>query len=92
MKNKFILTMLTLFLTTQAGFCRPLTIKEVIVKFSSGMGVALISVLIIFLGVVLYNKIRSNKNVELTPEEEVLRTPKSVDEAVKFYIRKNRLK
>ena len=92
MKNKFILTILTFLLTAQAGFCFPPAVKDVAVKFSFAMAGVVLSSLVIFLGLTVYNKMRNNKNVELSPEEEVLRTPKTVDEAIKFYIRKNRLK
>ena len=90
--NKFILTIITILCTAQAGFCVPPAMRDVIVKFSKGMCVALLSALLIFLVLAIINKFRKNNDVELTPEEEVLRTPKTIDQAVKFYIRKNRLK
>ena len=92
MKNKFILTTLSFLLTAQAGFCFPPSVKDVVIKFSYVMGGVIVSSLVIFVCLTVYNKIRNTKNIELSPEEEVLRTPKTVDEAIKFYIRKNRLK
>lgn len=90
--NRLILTIITILCTAQAGFCVPPAMRDVIVKFSLAMGGVLLSSFLIFLGLTIYNKCRSNNDVELTPEEEVLRTPKTIDQAVKFYIRKNRLK
>ena len=89
--NKLIITIITILCTAQAGFCVPHAMRDVITKFSLAMGGVLLSSLLIFLGLSIYNRFRSN-DVELTPEEEVLRTPKTIDQAVKFYIRKNRLK
>ena len=51
-----------------------------------------ISSLLIFVGLTIYNKIRSNITGDLTFEEEVLKTPKTKDDAIKFFIRKNRLR
>lgn len=92
MKNKIILTLFTVLLTANAGFCLPLSVKSTIIKFSFAMCGVVISSLLIFLGLTVYNKIHSGSKAELSAEEEVLKTPKSKDDAIKFFIRKNRLR
>ena len=91
MKNKILFILLSLLLTGNAGFSAPAPVSSVIVKFSLAMGGVLISTLVIFLGLTIYNKIRTKVLGELSPEEEVLRTPKTKDEAIKFFIRKNKI-
>ena len=56
------------------------------------MGGVVISSLLIFVGLTIYNKIRSGLTGDLTPEEEVLKTPKTKESAIQFFIRKNRLR
>ena len=56
------------------------------------MGGVVISSLLIFVGLTVYNKIRAGMISEISAEEEVLKTPKSKDDAIKFFIRKNRLR
>lgn len=89
MKNKIILTILIVLLTAPAGFCIPL--HNTVMKFSFVMIGVLLSSIIIFAGLSIYNKIH-NFHKEITSEEEVFKTPKTIDEAIKFYIKKNRLK
>ncbi len=91
MKNKVLILLTVLILTANAGFCLPLAAKSAAIKFSLAMaGVALSSVLI-FAGLSIYNKLRSGYMSNLSPEEEVLQTPKTKAEAIKFFIRKNRI-
>lgn len=91
MKNKILLTTLLLFLTESAGYSAPAAVKSVIIKFSFAMGGVLISTLVIFFGLTIYNKIREKLFSDLSPEEEVLKNPKTTDEAIKFFIRKNKI-
>lgn len=66
-----------------------LTISKFIVTM---MGV-LISSIVIWGGLSVYNKLFvSNKKVELSPEDDILNTPKTVEDAVTFFIKRNRLK
>ena len=92
MKNKLFITLLTILLTANAGFCLPLSVKSAIIKFSFAMGGVVISSLLIFVGLTIYNKIRSELTGDLTPEEEVLKTPNTKESAIQFFIRKNRLR
>ena len=91
MKNKIFLTFLTIILTANAGFSLPLSVKNVVVKFSYAMGGVLVSSLLIFLALSIYNKLKTN-NIGETSEEEILKTPKTKDDAINFFIRKNRLR
>lgn len=93
MRNKILFfSFVTLILTANAAYSMPLAVKTSIVKFSLAMAGVAVSSLIIYLGLSVYNRIRENIQVELSPEEEILKTPKSKDEAVKFYIKKNKLR
>lgn len=93
MKYKFLL--ITLFLTTNAGFCettaRNAVIHSAMIKFALAMAGVIISSIVIFAGLSIYNKFFV-KSSNLSPEEEIVKTPKTVEEAIKFFINKNRLK
>lgn len=54
------------------------------------VGVMLASI-VIWLGLATYNKILESKNITHN-EDEILKTPKTIDEAVQFFINKNKLK
>lgn len=86
--------MITLILTTNAGFCeqtRNVAVQELMIKFIIAMVGVMLASVVIWLGLALYNKILMRKIV-VTTEDEILKTPKTVEEAVKFFISKNRLK
>jgi hypothetical protein len=91
LKNRIFLTLLTVLLTANAGYCLPLHVKNTIIKFSFAMGGVVLSSLLIFVGLTVYNKFRGMTG-DLTPEEEVLKTPKTKESAIQFFIRKNRLR
>lgn len=94
MKNKLLL--ITLFLTANAGFCettaRDTVIHSAFVKFGFAMGGVLISSLIIYAGLTIYNKFFVKSSNSYCSDDELTKTPKTTDEAIKFFIRKNRLK
>ena len=92
MKNKVIVTCLLTVLTANAAYSMPLAFKTSIIKFSFAMAGVLVSSVIIYLGLTVYNKIRENSQAELSFEEEILKTPKTKDDAIRFYIKKNRLR
>lgn len=91
MKNRLLILLTAILFTQNAVFCMPYTVKTTIIKFSLATGGVVLSSLLIFLGLTVYNNIRSNIVKELSPEEEVLKTPKTKEDAIKFFIRKNRL-
>ena len=92
MKNKIFYTVLILLLTANAGFSLPLAVRDTVIKFSYAMAGVVLSSVLIFVILFLYNKIRSQLFGDITSDEEVLKTPKTKEEAIKFYIQKNRLR
>lgn len=94
MKNKIISTILTLILTANVGLCEQThtsALHTTAIKFGLAMGGVVLSSLIIYFGLTVYNKFFV-KMVNLKYEEDALKTPKTTDEAVKFFIHKNRLR
>lgn len=95
MKNKFLTTLFTLiFLTANTGFCeetRSAVMHTAIIKFGIVMGGVALSSIIIFVGLTIYNKIFFSNKHPVSPEEEILKTPKTKEEAIKFFINKNKL-
>lgn len=95
LKNKFLITIFTLILTANTGFCeeaRAAVVHDIFIKFVLAMGGVIVSSIIIFLGLHIYNKMFYGQNRNLTYEEEILKTPKTKEEAIRFFIRKNRVK
>ena len=82
-----------MFLTVNAGLCeqaRNTAMSTAITKFALAMGGVVLSSIIIYLGLTVYDKffVRNRRH---SIEEEILKTPKTVDDAVKFFIHKNKL-
>ena len=95
LKNKIFNTFLTLiFLTANAGLCeqtRSAVMHNAIIKFGLAMGGVALSSIIIFAGLTLYNKFFVKQQRPHSLEEEILKTPKTTEEAIKFFINKNKL-
>ena len=93
MKNKIFNTFLTfIFLTANAGLCeqsRNAVMQGAFVKFGLAMGGVLLSSIIIFAGLSIYNKFFVKQLTQHS--DEVLKTPRTSEEAIKFFINKNRL-
>ena len=93
MKNKIYSLLITFLITGNAGWCaaRP---SDIAVKFILAMAGVVISSVVIFLGLSIYNKIivKGNTQSASSAEDEVLKTPKTVDDAIKFFINRNRLR
>ena len=76
-----------------AAYCAPATLKAAALKFGFAMFGVLISSLVIFLGLTIYNKLRENITISQSEDDyELLKTPRTKEQAIDFYIRKNRLK
>ena len=80
-------------MTANAGLCeqaRSAALNTAISKFLLAMGGVVLSSLIIFVGLTLYNNVfvRARRH---SVEDEILRTPRTTDEAIKFFIHKNKL-
>lgn len=90
MKNKIFNTFLTLiFLTANAGLCeqtRSAVMHNAIIKFGLAMGGVALSSIIIFAGLTLYNKFFVKQQKPHSLEEEILKTPKTTEEAIKFLL------
>lgn len=94
MKNKLYSLILIILLTINAGFCsqaRTVAVNDLMIRFVIAMAGVLLASVAIWVGLAIYNKILVRGRKPLTPEEEALKTPKTIDEAVKFFISKNRL-
>ena len=95
MKNKIFNTFLTfIFLTANAGLCeqtRSAVMHTAAIKFGLAMGGVALSSIIIFAGLTVYNKFFVKQQRPHSPEEEILKTPKTTEEAIKFFINKNKL-
>lgn len=94
MKNKIFSLVITLTLTANAGFCtqtRTVAISDLMVKFVIAMVGVMLASVVIWAGLAVYNKILTRKN-PVSCDDEILKTPKTIDEAVKFFISKNRLR
>ncbi len=94
MKNKFFLLVITLILIADAGFCtqaRTVAIHDLMIKFIIAMVGVILASIVIWAGLTIYNKILAANNPS-TVDDEILKTPKTVEEAVKFFISKNRLR
>jgi len=63
-----------------------------LMKFGIAMGGALLSIVIIYLGLWVYNKLFVDKRLfKLNDPDDVLNTPKTVDEAIVGFIKRNKL-
>ena len=95
LKNKILNTFFTfIFLTANAGLCeqtRSAVMHNAIIKFGLAMGGVALSSIIIFVSLTIYNKFFVSQNRPHSIEEEILKTPKTTDDAIKFFINKNKL-
>lgn len=67
-------------------------IHNTIIKFAFAMGGVILSSVLIFAGLTVYNKIFVKNPHYANSEDDVLKTPKTVDDAIVFFLKKNRLK
>ncbi len=97
MKNSFYKISLTLlaaiFIAALPSFAaQSKEVEATAVKFIMAMGGVVVSTFIIFLGLTIYNKFFvERKNVEFTKEDS-LTTPNTINDAVTFFIKKNKLR
>lgn len=65
---------------------------EAIIKFAIAMAGVMLSSFVIFVGLWIYNKFFVDKSLfPYNDKDDVLNTPKTVDEAVIFFIKRNKL-
>lgn len=74
----------------EATYKQPISKRKLVKKFLTGMGAVVVSSLILFVGLTLYNRIREFCiNKVKTPEGEVsLETPNDFNNAVKTFLEK----
>ena len=98
MKNNFVLKLfiviaVVILFTTAPTFAAPSEeVKATAIKFILAMGGVVVSTFIIFVGLSVYNKFFvERKNLKFNKDDS-LSTPSSVDDAVIFFIKKNKLR
>lgn len=94
LKNKFILTITLLIFTANAGLCeqtRTVAVQDLMIKFIIAMVGVMLASFVIWAGLAVYNKILIKGNTTAS-DEEILKTPKTTEEAIRFFIQKNKLK
>lgn len=65
---------------------------EAIIKFAIAMAGVMLSSFVIFVGLWIYNKFFVDKSLfPNNDKDDILNTPKTVDEAVTFFIKRNKL-
>ena len=97
MKNKYVRYIITLLaviiFTANPGLCaQAAPIKQTVVKFLIAMGGVALSSIIIFAGLTIYNKFFSNRKSRKFSKEDTLATPNTIEDAVTFFIKKNKLR
>ncbi len=91
--QKFIIPVAVIIFTALPGFCSPsVPIKQTAIKFLLAMGGVALSSFIIFAGLSLYNTFFVERKAIKFNKEDSLSTPETVDDAVNFFIRKNKLR
>ncbi len=107
-KTSIILSLAALVLIVSAGtgFCaadavqqtgqalpqNSITFHAAVIKFLKAMGGVALSSFIIYAGLTIYNKYFVKPPLDGNSEEDVLKTPHSTDEALTFFIKKNKIK
>lgn len=94
LKNKLILTITLLIFTANAGLCeqtRTVAVQALMIKFIIAMAGVMLASFVIWAGLAVYNKILTKSNTTASGEE-ILKTPKTTEEAIRFFIQKNKLK
>lgn len=98
MKNKKLLNILIIsaavvITTVLPGFCSPnIPVKQTALKFLLAMGGVVLSSLIIFTGLSIYNKFFVGQKSIKFDKKDTLSTPDNVEDAIDFFIRKNKLR
>ena len=94
-------------IAAQNGFCNSEAVNQIpaiaeqtpdvakhdaIIKFAIAMAGVMLSSFVIFVGLWIYNKFFVDKSLfPYNDKDDVLNTPKTVDEAVTFFIKRNKL-
>ncbi len=107
-KTSIILSLaaLVLILSAGMGFCADevaqqagqtlpqtsITFRSAVIRFLKAMGGVALSSFIIYAGLTVYNRFFVKAPPDGISEDDVLKTPHSTDEALTFFIKKNKIK
>lgn len=91
LKN-LIISAAVILITAPAVFSAEVSIKQTAMKFLFVMGGVALSSFVIFAGLTVYNKLFVEKSFKNSDKEDSLSTPDNIDDAVTFFIKKNKLK
>lgn len=98
MKNNFhkkcwlVFAVVILFTTAPSFAAVSPDVKATAIKFIMAMGGVVISTFVIFAGLTIYNKFFvERKNIRFNKDDS-LSTPSTIDDAVIFFIKKNKLR
>lgn len=69
-----------------------ISFRRAVIKFLIAMGGVALSSFIIFAGLSIYNKFFVKPKLDGNMEDDVLKTPHSIDEALMFFIKQNNIK
>lgn len=90
---KYIIPAAVILITALPGYCaQSVSIKQTAIKFLLAMGGVALSSFIIFAGLTFYNKFFVERKYIKFNKEDSLSTPENVDDAINFFIRKNKLR
>lgn len=107
MKFRVLILLLIVLFVSQTGFCetngasiaaetvaKPENSEMIsaIIKFATVMFAVMLSSFAIFVGLSIWNAILNRSRSKTIDYEATLREPQSVDEAILFFIQKNKLK
>ena len=83
---------ITSYKQTSAPYKQPVSKKKIVLKFLAAMGGVTISSLILYVGLSLYNKLRSGhiNKINTQEGETSLKTPDDLDEAIKTFLEKTK--
>lgn len=67
-------------------------LHNTIIKFSIAMAGVVVSCVFLWAGLSIYNKFFVKTSTRrVSPDDDILKTPKTIEEAVTFFIKKNKL-
>lgn len=68
-----------------------ISMHKAVIKFLKAMGGVALSSFIIYTGLTVYNKFFVASRLDGNSEDDILKTPRSTDEALDFFIKKNKI-
>ena len=90
--NKFIYIFIILLTVLPAYSAEHISIRQTAIKFLYAMGGVVLSSVVIFAGLSLYNKYFTGRSGLKFNKEDSLSTPQTVEDAISFFIKKNKLR